>query len=448
MTAVISVRSRLGALREPRFRLLWTAHSLSAIGDSMIVVAIAFAALRIGGSATAVGLVFAANLVPRAALMLVGGVWADRLPRQWVMLSSDLVRGVSQAAGAALLLSGAAELWHLAVLAAIHGGAAAFFVPASSGLVPETVSAARLQQANALMTLSRHAFGVVGPALAGVIVAAFGPGWVYAVDAVTFGLSAWFLVRLPADASRPERKNFLADLVDGWRELTARSWVWASVVYFSVFNLAFAPFFVLGPVVCERELNGARDWGLIMTGASIGAVLGSVIALRLRPRRPLLTVYLLISACALQPALLVRPFPALVMAAAAVLAAMTINFSTTVWLTVLQEHVPRTAISRVSAYDWLGSLIFMPAGFALAGPVSAAIGIDATLWAAASVIVASNLAIVAVPSVRRLRSSAPEPAVVAATPLLPALREVEVEGVQQIDRGVRRMHGDVLRHVE
>jgi MFS family permease len=416
---VIAIRSRLGALQEHRFRLLWTAHSLSAIGDSMIIVAVAFAALKIGGSPTAIGIVFAANLIPRAGLMLVGGVWADRLPRQWVMLTSDLVRGTSQAAGAALLLTGTAELWHLAVIAAVHGGAAAFFVPASNGLVPDTVSPARLQQANALMGLSRHAFAVAGPALAGVLVAAFGPGWVYAIDAITFAASAGFLVRLPAEGSRPERKNFIADLVEGWRELTARSWVWASVLYFSVFNLAVAPFFVLGPVVCERELDGARDWGLIMTGASIGAILGSLIALRVRPRRPLVTVYLLISACALQPALLVRPFPALAMAGAAVLAAAAINFSTTVWLTALQEHIPRTAISRVSAYDWLGSLIFLPAGFALAGPVSGAIGIDTTLWVAAGIIVGSNLAILAVPSVRRLRSSTPERTVPAGPPPLP-----------------------------
>jgi MFS family permease len=416
---LIPIRRRLGALQEHRFRLLWTAHSLSAVGDSMIVVAVAFAALEIGGSPTAVGLVFAAGLVPRAALMLVGGVWADRLPRQLVMLTSDLVRGISQAVGAALLLTDTAELWHLAVLAAVHGGAAAFFVPASTGIVPDTVSPGRLQQANALMGLSRHAFGVVGPALAGVIVAVYGAGWVYAIDALTFAASAWFLVRLPTIGSRPERKNFLADLADGWRELTARTWVWTSVVYFSVFNLAIAPFFVLGPVVCDRELEGARDWGLIMAGASVGAVLGSLLAIRFRPSRPLATAYVLITACALQPALLVRPFPVLVLTGAAVLAAATIHFSTALWLTALQEHIPRDAISRVSAYDWLGSLIFMPAGFALAGPVSEAIGIDATLWTAAALIVASNLAILAVPSVRHVRARRTEPKIPAAAPPLP-----------------------------
>jgi MFS family permease len=401
---VINIRRSLGALAEPRFRLLWTAHSLSAIGDSMIVVAVAFAALRIGGSPTSVGLVFAANLVPRAALMLVGGVWADRLPRQYVMLTADLVRGVGQSVGAFVLLTGRAELWQLAVIAAVHGAGAAFFVPASSGLVPDTVSPARLQQANALMGISRHVFGVAGPALSGVLVAAFGPGWVYAVDAVTFAASAWFLVRLPVLESAGERKNFVADLVEGWRELTARTWVWASILYFAVWNLAIAPFFVLGPVICERELDGARDWGLIMTGGSIGAVVGGLFALRVRPRRPLATGYLLISIAAVQPVLLIRPFPVLVVAVAALAAWITLDFSVALWQTALQQHVPREALSRVSAYDWLGSLLFLPAGFALAGPLSDQIGIDATLWLSGVVLLASNAAILAVPGVRRLRA--------------------------------------------
>src|SRR5688500_11985694 len=165
----MSIRPRLGALQEPRFRLLWTAQSFSSIGDSMVLVAVPFAALQIGGSPTAVGLVFAANIVPRIALMLVGGVWADRLPRQHVMIAADLVRGFGQAAGAFVLLTGVAELWQLALIAAVHGSGAAFFLPASTGLVPETVSAGRLQQANALVGLSRNVFAVAGPALAGLL---------------------------------------------------------------------------------------------------------------------------------------------------------------------------------------------------------------------------------------------------------------------------------------
>ena len=183
----------------------------------MVLVAVPFAALQIGGSPTAVGLVFAAGLIPRIALMLVGGVWADRLPRQHVMIAADLVRATGQAAGAFVLLTGVAELWQLALIAAIHGAGAAFFTPAASGFIPETVSAPRLQQANALIGISRNVFAIVGPALAGLLVYAFGPGWVYAIDAGTFAVSASFLVRLPAGPAAPAaRKKFMADLADGF----------------------------------------------------------------------------------------------------------------------------------------------------------------------------------------------------------------------------------------
>ena len=420
----MSIRHRLGALQEPRFRLLWTAQSFSSIGDSMVLVAVPFAALQIGGSPTAVGLVFAAGLVSRIALMLVGGVWADRLPRQHVMIAADLVRCVGQAAGAFVLLAGVAELWQLALIAAVHGAGAAFFTPAASGYVPEAVSPPRLQQANALIGVSRNVFAIVGPALAGLLVYAFGPGWVYAIDAGTFALSASFLVRLPAGRAAPAaRKKFMADLAEGWREVTARSWVWASILYFAVWNFAIAAFFVLGPVVSERELGGARDWGLILSGAAIGSVVGSLLALRIRPRRPLFTGYLLISVAALPTIFLVRPFPVLVIAAASVVAMVTLAFAVTLWQTTLQERIPREALSRVFSYDWVGSLVLMPLGFAVAGPLAMAIGIDATLWLAAGLLFASSIAVALVPGVRRITRRDDDDA---------PLREVEVERVQEI----------------
>ncbi len=421
----MSIRHRLGALQEPRFRLLWTAQSFSSIGDSMVLVAVPFAALQIGGSPTAVGLVFAAGLVSRIALMLVGGVWADRLPRQHVMIAADLVRCVGQAAGAFVLLAGVAELWQLALIAAVHGAGAAFFTPAASGYVPEAVSPPRLQQANALIGVSRNVFAIVGPALAGLLVYAFGPGWVYAIDAGTFALSASFLVRLPAGRAAPAaRKKFMADLAEGWREVTARSWVWASILYFAVWNFAIAAFFVLGPVVSERELGGARDWGLILSGAAIGSVVGSLLALRIRPRRPLFTGYLLISVAALPTIFLVRPFPVLVIAAASVVAMVTLAFAVTLWQTTLQERIPREALSRVFSYDWVGSLVLMPLGFAVAGPLAIAIGIDATLWLAAGLLFASSIAVALVPGVRRITRRDDDES--------SPLREVEVERVQEI----------------
>jgi len=387
----------------------------------MVLVAVPFAALQIGGSPTAVGLVFAAGLVPRIALMLVGGVWADRLPRQHVMIAADLVRCVGQAAGAFVLLAGVAELWQLALIAAVHGAGAAFFTPAASGYVPEAVSPPRLQQANALIGVSRNVFAIVGPALAGLLVHAFGPGWVYAIDAGTFALSATFLVRLPAGRTHAARKKFMVDLAEGWREVTARSWVWASILYFAVWNFAIAAFFVLGPVVSDRELGGARDWGLILSGGAIGSVVGSLLALRIRPRRPLFTGYLLISVAALPTIFLVRPFPVLAIAAASVVAMVTLAFAVTLWQTTLQERIPREALSRVFSYDWVGSLVLMPLGFAVAGPLAMAIGFDATLWLAAGLLLASSIAVALVPGVRRItrREEAP-------------LREVEVERVQEI----------------
>jgi predicted MFS family arabinose efflux permease len=423
---LISIRHRLGALQEPRFRLLWTAQSLSSMGDSMVLVAVPFAALHIGGSPTAVGLVFAANFVPRIALMLVGGVWADRLPRQHVMIAADLVRGTGQAAGAFVLLTGVAELWQLALIAAVHGSGAAFFTPAARSFVPETVSAPRLQQANALIGISRNVFAIAGPALAGVLVHAYGPGWVYAVDALTFALSASLLVRLPSRRPRAKRQKFVADLVEGWREVTARSWVWTSILYFAVWNFATAAFLVLGPVVSDRELGGARDWGLILSGGAIGSIVGSLLALRISPRRPLFIGYLLISVAALQPILLVRPFPALVIAAAGVVSWITLAFTITLWQTALQERIPRDALSRVVSYDWLGSLVLMPVGFAVAGPLAHAIGIDATLWVAAGLLFGSSIAVALVPGVRRITRPDDEP----------PLREVEVERVEQIYSGV------------
>ena len=420
----MSIRHRLGALQEPRFRLLWTAQSFSSIGDSMVLVAVPFAALQIGGSPTAVGLVFAAGLIPRIALMLVGGVWADRLPRQHVMIAADLVRATGQAAGAFVLLTGVAELWQLALIAAIHGSGAAFFTPAASGFIPETVSAPRLQQANALIGISRNVFAIVGPALAGLLVYAFGPGWVYAIDAGTFAVSASFLVRLPAGRTHAARKKFMVDLAEGWREVTARSWVWASILYFAVWNFAIAAFFVLGPVVSERELGGARDWGLILSGGAIGSVVGSLLALRIRPRRPLFTGYLLISIAAVPTILLVRPFPVLVIAAAAVVAMVTLAFAITLWQTALQERIPREALSRVFSYDWVGSLVLMPLGFVVAGPLAMAIGIDATLWLAAGLLFASSIAVALVPDVRRITRRDDDES--------SPLREVEVERVEEI----------------
>jgi MFS family permease len=147
--------------------------------------------------------VLSAAFVSRVVLLLVGGVVADRLPRQSVMLGADLLRTVSQGLAAALLITGHARVWELVVLIALFGAGDAFFAPASTGLIPETVRADRLQQANALMSLSRSMALVVGPTISGLLVAGVGPGWVFAIDAATFAVSSTSLARL----RRPDRSD-------------------------------------------------------------------------------------------------------------------------------------------------------------------------------------------------------------------------------------------------
>jgi MFS family permease len=252
-----------GALGEPRFRLLWFGQTVSGFGDRLVPVALVFGVLEVTGSATDVGLVLGAGLVPRVVFVLAGGVWADRLPRQLVMLGADVIRGGAQAVLAVVLLSGTARLWQLLLLSAVYGAANAFFRPASTAVVPHTVSVDRLQQANALMGLSRSGVGIVGPAIAGVLVATIGAGWVFVVDSATFAVSALTLalLGLSAPRARGAREPFLKELRDGWREVAARQWLWVSILYFSISNVALGPLFVLGPVVAKASLGGASAWG-------------------------------------------------------------------------------------------------------------------------------------------------------------------------------------------
>ena len=403
MTA--STTGLLGALSEPQFRLLWIGQTASRAGDALIPVAIAFAVLGIGGSATELGIVFAAFAVAHVALVLAGGVWADRLPRQLVMVVCDVVRVVGEVILAVLLISGTAQVWHMAVGAAVIGAASAFFLPASSGLVPQVVSAGRLQQGNALMGLSRSATGIFGPPISGLLVVTAGTGVVFLVDAATFAVStvSLLLLRVPPTEARPTQQRFFAELAAGWREVVARRWIVASICAFAITNLATSPFFILGAVVADAKLGGAAAWGVILTGGGIGGVIGGLLALRLRPKRPLLVGFLISTAMALPLLALVGPLPVVLIAAASLLSWVSIQLSNTWWFTMLQQHVPEHARSRVSSYDWLVSLVFQPLGFMLAGPLASGIGLTATLIGAAVLALIGNFGVLLVRDVREVR---------------------------------------------
>lgn len=412
------LRGRLGALEEREFRLLWLSRVVSDFGDRFALIGLAFAVLDIKASAATLGYVFAARTVSNLVLLQTAGVWADRVPRQLLMLASDIGRGGAQAVLAFLLLTGRAEVWHLIVLAAIYGVAEAFFGPASQGLVPQTVRPERLHQANAMMSLSRNVTGIAGPAAAGVVIAISSTGWAIAVDAATFAVSAAFLGAMRVAFTKPVRQRFLTELKDGWSEFTRQTWIWVSVLHFGLFHMtALACFFVLTPVIAKKELGGSSAYATIMVGAGLGAVVGSLLAMRFKPQRQLVVAFLTVALWSIVLVGYALTSSVAIITASAFVGAMAMNYGAAFWFTALQEHVPAHARSRVSSYDWLGSWLFLPLGYVLVGPVAETIGYDTTLLLAVGWTVFSSLAILAIPSVRNLRRKDAPPETLRPDPL-------------------------------
>ena len=284
------MRSALAPLREREFRLLFVGRLTSQAGSAIAPIALAFAVLEITGSATDLGIVIAAGFVPQILLFLFGGVIADRFPRHRVMVTTDVIDGFVQLAAAVLVLRGSAEIWHLAALNAVRGGATAFFFPAAQGLTPQTVPAAQLQEANAILRLTHSGTNIVGTALGGLLVAAVGPGWALGWDAATYFAGAAVLALMRTRSTRPAAADtsVLAELRDGWIEFSSRTWLWTIVAAAALGNMATSMgLVVLGPVVADRELGGAGPWGFILASLSTGFVVGGVIALRIRPVHPL-----------------------------------------------------------------------------------------------------------------------------------------------------------------
>jgi MFS family permease len=397
-------RLPLGALQEREFRLFFTGQLVSLLGNAVTPFALAWAVLDLTGSARDLGFVIAANTAPLVIFLLVGGVFADRLPRRGVMLTADVARMAIQAATAALLLSHTARVWELIVLQALAGTGTAFFNPASTGLTPMTVSAGRLQEANALRGMSMGLTQFAGPALAGILIVTVGPGYALAIDAASFGVSAFYLARLhlPEHVSLPPQ-SFGRDLLDGWRDFTARSWVWLVVVSASLGNMMSGAWLVLAAVWIKNGHGGAGAWTVILVVSAIGGLAGGVAVLRLRPRRPLLVGSIAVLPNAAPMIVLALRLPWQVLIVTALVTGFGNMLFNTLWETTLQQHIPPASLSRVSAYDWFGSLLCEPIGVALAAVVASGIGLSQTLWIAAAVNLVAVAALVAAPSVRHLR---------------------------------------------
>jgi MFS family permease len=398
-------REWMGALSERNFRLFFVGQTASQIGSGMAPVAITFAVLQ-HGTASDVGLVAASGLVPVVVLLLVGGVVSDRFSRRVVMFTADVLRTAAEIGLGAWILVQHPPLWAFMALSACVGAGGAFFNPAMTGLVPEVVSAGRLQQANALNGLSQSAASIVGPVLAGIIVAVSSPGWAVLIDGLSYAVSVVTLVMIRiAWTAKPSGDSFIVQLHEGWREFWSRTWLWVIVLEFSIGNaVIFAPMFVLGPVIAKASLGGAGPWGVVLAFEGAGALLGGAIMLRWHPSRPLLVATVVTLSWTWPLLALAFVAPIAVIASGAFVAGTSLAVFTTLWNTTMQREVPIDVLSRVSAYDWFGSLVFLPIGFALIGPIARAYGIRQTIIGAAALMVALVGVTLLVPSVTQMRA--------------------------------------------
>jgi len=399
----------LEVLHERSFARYLASVTVSTLGSGMATVALAFAVLDFGG-ATDLGIVLLAREIPMVVFLLLGGVFADRLPRRAILVGCDLLKGTAQAATAALLFTGHANVWSVGLLQAVFGVAAAFSRPATTGIVKEAVSDERLQEGNALLSLARSVLSIAGPAIGALIVAVGGAAWAIAADSVSFFASAALIASMHlAPTVRMVSKSIVGDLREGWHEFVERSWVVAMVISFGLFQLTYFPaLLVLGPLVAKEELGGAGAWGTILAVESAGAVLGGLFALRVKFDRPLVACQLLVLPSGVLLATIAVPLPLAVIALTAFVTGIGFSFGDTLWMTALQRYVPEHALSRISSFDWLGSVALNPLGYVLIGPLAVAFGTSEMLLIAGILNIAVCIGIVLVPSVYSLRVSAAE----------------------------------------
>jgi MFS family permease len=397
-------------LREREFRKLWVAMCVSLLGDGAFLVAVAWQVYDLSNTPTAMSVVGIAMTVPTILFLLLGGVASDRFERRRIMVAADLLRAVAGAALAALALSGALEVWHVAILAALYGTGAAFFAPAFDAVVPDIVPSERLAQANALDQLVRPlVFRMAGPALGGLLVASGGAGVVFALDSASFLFSAAVMWRVRVDAGPAAEgaRSVVRDLAEGWRFVRRRAWLWATFASAAVAYLCFmGPVEVLLPYLVKNDLDGsARDLGMVFAAGGIGSVTCALaMGQRDIPRRGITFIY----ACWTLATLAVAGYGLSSAMWQLMLAALAFNAletaGTIVWATLKQRHVPRTMLGRVSSLDWLISIGLLPLSFALTGPVAAAIGTRGTLVAAGVVGAVVTAAAFFVPGVRAVEA--------------------------------------------
>lgn len=393
-------------LRDRRFLLLVSARTISVLGNGFARVALAFAVLALPGAGPGkLSLVLACQALPQLLFVLVGGVIADRMSRSRLMVLSDVVGAAAYGGLAAMVLTGHAPLWAMCVLAVLAGTATALFLPAMEGVVPLIVSKSLLQRANGMLRVGTNSAMLLGLALSGVTVALVGAGWALALNAGSFALSALLVNGLRLTTSPRAVSSGWADLRDGWYEFSSRQWLWAVVAQYAVVVAALqATVGVLGPLMADDKLGGARAWSLIVAAQALGMIAGAGIASRVRVRRPILVAVLATFPAAIPMILLAGRAPVWLIAVAMFCSGIANDIFGVLWSTTLQREVPEEALSRVSSYDLFGSLTFAPLGLLLAGPIAAETGTGPALAGCAALILLATAATLLSPQVRSLHS--------------------------------------------
>ena len=394
-------------MTDRKFQKLFIARTISNIGNGIAPIALAFGILDLeGATPTSLSLVLAAQALPMVIVLPIGGVIADRLGRARVIAASDIAISFVVAVMAMLFITGTVTIPLLVILSAISGALNGLWYPAYPGLVPDVVDDEHLQPANAFISVASNAGLIVGSALGGLLVALVGSGFAIMVDAASF-LVAGFLVFTFRRSSRPHSsgESMMSDLTHGWRIFISYKWVVAVVLSFSVAVMVIRGVEeVLGPVLANESYGGPAGWAFVLGAMSVGLLIGAVMASKIHPSRPLLFGIIISFAFPLWVLTLAFTAPIWVVAIGALIWGVAIELFMVLWFTALQTQIPREALSRVSAYDAMGTLMFGPIGLALAGPLVAFVGLKTSFLLAAAVMVVALCGGLLSKSLRDLRT--------------------------------------------
>ena len=388
--------------RSGRFRLFFTARSASLLADGMLMVSLTTAVLGAGYGAGGVGYALAAWMAPIALLVLFGGVLADRFTPQVMMVGADVVRMVAMLVLAVLLISTDVRLWHIMALLALSGAATAMFQPGLASMIPQV--AEDIQRANALLRISEAICTLLGPGLAGLLVAYWDVAGSFLVIAAAFALSALGLAPLrKLGTARDESDEPMSRrLVTGWHEFRSRSWLWGVIAVWAVYGLfVFGPALPLGAALLTEQ-HGAGGYGWIASADGAGTIIGGLLGMRVRPTRPLVAGASAMFFFSLNPLAPALGWSFTVTALTGVVAGCGFAFWGVMWATSVQSHIPLAVLSRVSAYDVAGSIMVIPLGRALAGPAAGLVGADRVLLFSSAIGILCIAAMLCIPAIRGL----------------------------------------------